>query len=58
VVALDRRRDRESDSGVPRGRLDDRPARLQLSFALGLLDQLDADPVFDRSTRADVLELG
>jgi hypothetical protein len=58
VVALDRRGDREADSGVPGGRLDDRPAWLQLSFALGLLDQLDADPVLDRPAGADVLELG
>ena len=58
VVALDRGGDREADSGVPGRGLDDRPAGLQLPFALGLLDQLDADPVLDRPAGADVLELG
>jgi hypothetical protein len=58
AVALERRRDRKADAGIAGGRLDDRAARLQLPAALGLLDQLDADPVLDGAAGAHVLELG
>ena len=58
AVALERGGDRKADAGVARGRLDDRAARLQLPCALGLLDQLDADPVLDRPAGVHVLELG
>ena len=58
AVALACRRDGEADAGVAGGRLDDRPARLQLPLALGLLDHREADPVLDRAAGVEVLELG
>ncbi len=58
AVALLRRRDREADAGVARGRLDDGAAGLELSFGLGLLDHGQTDPVLHRSTGVEVLELG
>ena len=58
AVALAGRRDGEADAGVARGRLDDRPARLELPLALGLLDHREADPVLHRAARVQVLELG
>ena len=58
AVALAGRRDGEADAGVARGRLDDRPAGLELPLALGLLDHREADPVLDRAARVEVLELG
>ena len=58
AVALARRRDGEADAGVARGRLDDRPAGLELPLALGLLDHREADPVLDGSAGVQVLELG
>ena len=57
AVALDRGADREPDAGVAGGRLDDRPARLELPFALGRLDHRQADPVLHRAARVQVLEL-
>ena len=58
AVALERRGDREPDARVPRGRLDDRAARLQQPVALGRLDHRQADPVLDRAAGVQVLELG
>ncbi len=43
---------------LPGGRLDDRPARLELPVALGRLDHREADAVLDRAARVEVLELG
>ena len=57
AVALLRRRDREADAGVARGRLDDRAAGLQLPVALGRLDHREPDPVLDRAARVQELEL-
>ena len=48
---------RQRDPGVAAGRLDDRPARLELAVALGRLDHRDADPVLDRAAGVQVLEL-
>jgi hypothetical protein len=56
-VALVRRCDREADAGVPRGRLDDRPAGPQPAVPLGGLDQREADAVLHGSARIEVLEL-
>ena len=58
AVALQRGDDREAGAGVPRGRLDDRPARLELSLALGRLDHRDRDPVLDRAAGVEEFELG
>ena len=57
AVAARGRRDREPDAGVARGRLDDRPAGLQLPLALGGLDHRHPDPVLVRAARIQVLEL-
>ena len=57
LVALDRGGQREADAGVARGRLDDRPAGLQLPGALGLVDHAQRDPVLVRAARVQVLEL-
>ena len=57
AVALLRRRDREPDAGVARGRLDDRAARLELPVALGGLDHREPDPVLVRAARVQELEL-
>jgi len=58
AVAFAGHRDGESDSGFARGRLDDRPARLELPLSFGLLDHGEADPVLHRPARVEVLELG
>jgi hypothetical protein len=57
-VALERCRDRQANTRVPARRLDDRPARGELPFALGLLDHPQADPVLDAAARVQELELG
>ena len=57
AVALDRGADREPDAGVARGRLDDRPARLQLSLALGRFDHRQADAILHGAAGVQVLEL-
>src|SRR5205085_11073847 len=57
AVALLRGRNREPDPCIARRRLDDRSAGLQLSFALGLLDHAEPDPVFDGAPRIQVVEL-
>src|SRR5262249_55286677 len=56
-VPLDRRRDREPDARVARGRLDDPPARPQLPLAFGLLDHREADAVLHSPARIEELEL-
>ena len=57
LVALDRGGQRESDAGVAGGRLDDRPARLQLPVAFRRLHHAQSDPVLVRAARVQVLEL-
>ena len=57
AVALVRGRDREPDAGVAGGRLDDRPARLELPVALGRLDHREPDAVLHRAAGVEVLEL-
>ena len=57
AVALVRGRDREADAGVARGRLDDRPARLEPPVGLGRLDHREPDPILVRATRVEELEL-
>ena len=57
AVALLRRRDREPDARVARGRLDDRAAGLELPVALGRLDHREPDAVLVRAARVHVLEL-
>jgi hypothetical protein len=58
AVALERRGDCQADTGVPRRRLDDRPAGLEQPVALGRLDHGHADPVLHRPARIQILELG
>ncbi len=58
AVAALRRHDRESRAGVPRGRLDDRAARLQESVALGRVDHRDRDAILDTAARIRRFELG
>ena len=48
VVPHARARQRQCDSGVAGGRLDDRAALDEFPIALGALDHSDADTVFDR----------
>src|SRR5262249_44318923 len=57
-VPLPRRRDRETDSRVPGGRLDDRAAGTELPLALGRLDHREPDPVLVRPAGVPELELG
>src|SRR4029079_13471622 len=49
--------EREPDTGVARGRLDDGPARLELAGLLGRLDHPDCDPVLHGTARVHVLHL-
>ena len=49
--------DGQPDSGVPRRRLDDRPARPELPGRLGRLDHAQGDPVLDRAARVEILHL-
>ena len=57
AVAAERRGDRETDAGVSRGRLDDRPARAQPPVLLGRLDHREPDAVLHRAAGVQVLEL-
>src|SRR5690606_32295992 len=57
AIALLRRDQRETQSGVPRGRLDDRRSRLELAALLGLFDHRQADAILDRSAGIHRLEL-
>src|SRR5439155_340049 len=56
-VALARGNECQPESGVARGGLDDRAARLQLSIALGGLDHRESDAVLDRASGILALEL-
>src|SRR5437879_2613756 len=58
LVSLDRTYQREADSGVTRGGLDDSVARLDTAVLLRLLDHCQTDPVFDAAAWIIVLELG
>jgi hypothetical protein len=58
AVALERGRDGEPVAGVPRGRLDDRPARAQQAATLGVLDHRQADAILDAPARIERLHLG
>ena len=57
LVALERRRDRESDAGVAARAFDDRSARLEPPLALGLLDDRFADAILDRAAGIEELRL-
>ena len=57
AVAAQRRRHRETDAGVARGRLDDRAAGPKATVLLGGLDHREADAVLHRAARIQVLEL-
>ena len=57
AIAAERRGDREPDAGVPRGRLDDRPARAEPPVLLGGLEHREPDPVLHRAAGVQVLEL-
>jgi hypothetical protein len=57
AVAAERRRHGEADAGVPRGRLDDGPARPEPAVALGGLDHREPDPVLHGPARVQVFEL-
>jgi hypothetical protein len=46
---------RKPDPGIPRGSLDNEPARLQLSLRDGILDDRQAGSIFDRAARIEEL---
>jgi hypothetical protein len=50
-IAFDRRDHRKADSGVARGRLDDRAARLELTAPLRVFDHRERDSILDRAAR-------
>ena len=50
--------ERQPDTGVAGGRLDDDAARLELAGGLGGLDHLQRDAVLHRPARVEVLHLG
>ncbi len=49
---------RQADAGVARGRLDDRPARLEQAGPLGRLDHGQRRAVLDAAARVEIFELG
>ena len=51
LVALERRGDGQSHAGVAAGRLDDRPAWLDLAAFFSLLDDVRPDAVLHRAAR-------
>ena len=57
LVALERRGDREPDTGVAARPFHDRSAGLELSFALRLLDDRHADAVLHRAAGIEELRL-
>jgi hypothetical protein len=58
VVALDRRNQRQTDSGIARGGLNDGVARLDASALLGILNHRQTNPVLDAATGVKIFELG
>src|SRR6185437_3853474 len=57
LVAAQCGRDREANTSVAASPLHDRSARLELSLALGALDDREPDTVLDRSARIEELSL-
>ena len=57
-IPANRCHERQTDTGIARGCLDYRAARLKHAFALGPVDHRDADAILDGIARIQALHLG